>query len=91
VASTYACRVAWATPWLIDRSDLLAALQSDVLESVAKRLDATPTAVAQSWLLQHSTNIMLIPGTSSVTYLRENITGAALTLPVDAVAELNAI
>ena len=66
-------------------------LQSDVLESVAKRLGATTTAVAQSWLLQHSPNIMLIPGTSSVAHLRENIAGAALTLPADAVAELDAI
>ncbi len=66
-------------------------LQSDVLDSVAKRLGATPTAVAQSWLLQHSPNIMLIPGTSSVAHLRENIAGAALTLPADAVAELDAI
>ena len=66
-------------------------LQSDVLESVAKRLGATPVAVAQSWLLQHSPNIMLIPGTSSVDHLRENITGAALALPPDAVAELDAI
>ena len=66
-------------------------LQSDVLESVAKRLGVTPTAVAQSWLLQHAPNIMLIPGTSSVTHLRENIAGAALTLPADAVAELDAI
>jgi pyridoxine 4-dehydrogenase len=66
-------------------------LQSDVLESVAKRLGATTTAVAQSWLLQHSPNIMLIPGTSSVAHLRENITSAALTLPADSVAELDAI
>ena len=66
-------------------------LQSDVLESVAKRLGATPIAVAQSWLLQHSPNIMLIPGTSSVAHLRKNITGAALTLPAEAVAELDAI
>jgi pyridoxine 4-dehydrogenase len=66
-------------------------LQSDVLESVAKRLGATPTAVAQAWLLQHSPNIMLIPGTSSVAHLRENISGAALALPADAVAELDAI
>src|SRR3981189_2333170 len=50
-------------------------LQSDVLDSVAKRLGATPIAVAQSWLLQHSPNIMLIPGTSSVDHLRENIAG----------------
>jgi pyridoxine 4-dehydrogenase len=66
-------------------------LQSDVLESVAKRLGATPTAVAQSWLLQHSPNILLIPGTSSVAHLRENIAGAALSLPPDAVAELDTI
>jgi len=66
-------------------------LQSDVLESVAKRLGATPTAVAQSWLLQHSPNIMLIPGTSSVAHLRENIAGAALALPAEAAAELDAI
>jgi aryl-alcohol dehydrogenase-like predicted oxidoreductase len=66
-------------------------LQSDVLESVAKRLGATQTAVALSWLLQRSPNIMLIPGTSSVAHLRENIAGAALTLPADAVAELDAI
>src|SRR5258707_923570 len=52
-------------------------LQSDVLESVAKRLGATQTAVALSWLRQRSPNIMLIPGTSSVDHLRENIAGAA--------------
>ena len=66
-------------------------LQSDVLESVAKRLGATPMAVAESWLLQHSPNIMLIPGTSSVAHLRENIAGAALSLPPDAVVELDMI
>jgi pyridoxine 4-dehydrogenase len=66
-------------------------LQSDVLESVAKRLGATPMAVAESWLLKHSPNIMLIPGTSSVAHLRQNIAGAALTLPADGVAELDAI
>jgi aryl-alcohol dehydrogenase-like predicted oxidoreductase len=56
-------------------------LQSDVLDSIAKRLGASPTAVALSWLLQHSPNIMLIPGTSSVDHLRQNIAGAALALP----------
>src|SRR2546429_3699775 len=66
-------------------------LQSDVLESVAKRLGATPIAVAESWLLQRSPNVMLIPGTSSVDHLRENIAGATLALPPDAVAELGAI
>jgi pyridoxine 4-dehydrogenase len=66
-------------------------LHSDVLESVGKRLGARPRAVAESWLLQHSPNIMLIPGTSSVAHLRENIVGAGLTLPPDGVAELDAI
>lgn len=66
-------------------------LQSDVLDSVAGRLGAPPMAVAQSWLLQHSPNIMLIPGTSSAEHLRENISGAALILPPDAVADLDAI
>jgi aryl-alcohol dehydrogenase-like predicted oxidoreductase len=66
-------------------------LQSDVLDSAARRLGTSPTAVAQSWLLQHSPNIMLIPGTSSVDHLRENIAGAALTLPAGITAELDAI
>jgi aryl-alcohol dehydrogenase-like predicted oxidoreductase len=66
-------------------------LQSDVLESVAKRLGATTTAVAASWLLQHAPNLLLISGTSSVDHLRENIAGAALALPPDAVAELDGI
>ncbi len=66
-------------------------LQSEGLETVAKRLDATPMAVALAWLLQRSPNIMLIPGTSSVDHLRENIAAAALDLPADAVAELDAI
>jgi aryl-alcohol dehydrogenase-like predicted oxidoreductase len=66
-------------------------LQSSVLDQVAKRLDATPFAVAQAWLLQHSPNIMLIPGTSSVAHLRENVAGAGMTLPADAIAELDAL
>ncbi len=66
-------------------------LESDVLASVAERLGATTTAVAESWLLQHSPNILLIHGTSSVEHVRENIAGAALSLPPDAVAELDAI
>ena len=56
-------------------------LQSGTLDSVATRLGATPMAVALAWLLQRSPNILLIPGTSSVAHLRENVTGAALTLP----------
>ncbi|MGA5305718.1 aldo/keto reductase family oxidoreductase [Nucisporomicrobium flavum] len=66
-------------------------LQSETLHTVAKRLDATPLAVALAWLLQRSPNILLIPGTSSVDHLRENVAGAALELPADAVAELDAI
>jgi aryl-alcohol dehydrogenase-like predicted oxidoreductase len=48
-------------------------------------------AVALAWLLQRSPNILLIPGTSSVAHLRENIASAALELPADAIAELDAI
>jgi aryl-alcohol dehydrogenase-like predicted oxidoreductase len=48
-------------------------------------------AVALAWLLQRSPNILLIPGTSSVTHLRENVTGAALTLPEDELTRLNGI
>jgi pyridoxine 4-dehydrogenase len=51
--------------------------------AVAARLDATPMAVALAWLLQRSPNILLIPGTSSVAHLRDNVTGAALTLSGD--------
>jgi len=66
-------------------------LQSDTLSSVATRLDTTPMAVALAWLLQRSPNILLIPGTSSVAHLRENVAGAGLQLPDDAIRELNAI
>jgi len=66
-------------------------LQSDTLSQVAARLEATPMAVALAWLLQRSPNILLIPGTSSVAHLRENVAGAGLHLPEDAVHELNGI
>jgi aryl-alcohol dehydrogenase-like predicted oxidoreductase len=66
-------------------------LQSDAFASVASRLEATPMAVALAWLLQRSPNILLIPGTSSVAHLRDNVAGAGLTLPEDAVADLNTI
>ncbi len=66
-------------------------LQSDTLSSVAARLDATPMGVALAWLLQRSPNILLIPGTSSVQHLRENVAGAGLELPESALEELNAI
>ncbi|MDN3368255.1 MULTISPECIES: aldo/keto reductase family oxidoreductase [Ralstonia solanacearum species complex] len=66
-------------------------LQSASLSVVAARLNATPMQVALAWLLQRSPNILLIPGTSSVAHLRENLAAAALILPDDAVQELNAI
>jgi len=66
-------------------------LQSDTLASVAARLDATAMAVALAWLLQRSPNILLIPGTSSVAHLRDNVAAAGLTLPEPELAELNRI
>ena len=66
-------------------------LQSETLNAVADRLDASPMGVALAWLLQRSPNIMLIPGTSSVAHLRENVAGASLTLPEDDMAELDGI
>ncbi|WP_045747548.1 aldo/keto reductase family oxidoreductase [Actinoplanes rectilineatus] len=66
-------------------------LQSAELTAVASRLGATPMAVALAWLLQRSPNILLIPGTSSVAHLEENIAGAGLTLGTEDVAELDAI
>ncbi|GAA4668428.1 aldo/keto reductase family oxidoreductase [Frondihabitans cladoniiphilus] len=66
-------------------------LQSSTLSDVATRLEATPMAVALAWLLQRSPNMLLIPGTSSVAHLRDNVAGASLELPADVVAELDAI
>jgi len=66
-------------------------LQSGELDSAAGKLGTTPMAVALAWLLQRSPNIALIPGTSSVEHLRENVAGAGLTLAADVVADLDAI
>ncbi len=66
-------------------------LQSATLDAVATRLGATSMAVALAWLLQRSPNLLLIPGTASIAHLRENVTGAALTLSADDLAELNGI
>ncbi|MDL4818588.1 oxidoreductase [Actinomadura opuntiae] len=66
-------------------------VQSAILDDVAARLGATPKAVALAWLLRRSPNILLIPGTSSIEHLRQNIGSAALDLPDDAVTELDAI
>ncbi|HEX7781991.1 MAG TPA: aldo/keto reductase family oxidoreductase [Sphingobium sp.] len=66
-------------------------LQSSALARVAEALSATPMQVALAWLLQRSPNILLIPGTSSVDHLRQNIDAAALSIPADMVEELDAI
>jgi pyridoxine 4-dehydrogenase len=66
-------------------------LQSDTLSSVAARLNTTGMAVALAWLLQRSPNLLLIPGTSSVHHLRENVAGAGLQLSDDVIKELNEI
>jgi aryl-alcohol dehydrogenase-like predicted oxidoreductase len=66
-------------------------LQSSALNAVASSLQATPMQVALAWLLHRSPNILLIPGTSSVDHLRENLQAATLQLPPDALAELATI
>lgn len=66
-------------------------LQSTILSGVAQELGATALQVALAWLLQRSPNILLIPGTSSVAHLRENLKAAGLSLPAEAVARLNRI
>ncbi|RWP43975.1 MAG: aldo/keto reductase family oxidoreductase [Mesorhizobium sp.] len=66
-------------------------LQSSTLSGVAQRLGATPMQVALAWLLGRAPNILLIPGTSSVAHLRENLGAAELDLPEDAVRELDGV
>jgi aryl-alcohol dehydrogenase-like predicted oxidoreductase len=66
-------------------------LQSSVLSEVAAQLGATPMQVALAWLLQRSPNLLLIPGTSSVEHLRQNLAAAELRLPSDAAARLDTI
>ncbi|WP_122664823.1 aldo/keto reductase family oxidoreductase [Pseudomonas viridiflava] len=66
-------------------------IQSSALSTIAQRLDVTPKQLALAWLLRRSANILLIPGTSSVTHLRENLVVAELVLSDDTLAELNAI
>ncbi len=66
-------------------------LQSTTLSDVAARLGATPMQVALAWLLQRSPNLLLIPGTSSVSHLRENLAAGGLTLAPEVVAALEAI
>ncbi|SPV16980.1 oxidoreductase [Burkholderia cepacia] len=66
-------------------------LQSSTLSDVAARVGATPMQVALAWLLRRAPNILLIPGTSSVAHLRENLAAAGLVLPDDALADLDRI
>jgi pyridoxine 4-dehydrogenase len=66
-------------------------LQSETLAKVAARLNASPQQVALAWLLQRSTTSIVIPGTSSLPHLRENTAARDLTLPTDAITELNTI
>ena len=66
-------------------------LQSSTLSAVAARLDATPMQVALAWLLHRSPNILLIPGTSSVAHLRENLAAAELNLPDNELKELDGV
>ena len=66
-------------------------LQSSTLDAAAATLHATPMQVAQAWLLQRSPNILLIPGTSSVEHLRENLKAATLQLPSNVITTLDAI
>lgn len=66
-------------------------LQSDTLNSVAGDLGVTPSVVALAWLLHRSPNILPIPGTSSIEHLRENVAAAAIPLPEETLARLDAI
>jgi aryl-alcohol dehydrogenase-like predicted oxidoreductase len=68
-----------------------APVQSGTLDAIAGRLGASPQQVALAWLLQRSPTNVVIPGTSSVAHLRENFAAAELTLPADAIAELDTI
>ena len=64
-------------------------LQSSTLSDVAARLNATPMQVALAWLLHRSPNILLIPGTSSLAHLQQNLAAVELVLPKDEIAELD--
>jgi pyridoxine 4-dehydrogenase len=66
-------------------------LQSSQLDAAAKTLQATPMQVALAWLLQRSPNILLIPGTSSIEHLRENLKAATLQIPAEMIADLDLV
>ena len=66
-------------------------LQSSILDAAAGSLNATPMQLALAWLLQHSPNILLIPGTSSVAHLRENLKASTLEIPRDVIDDLDSL
>lgn len=66
-------------------------LQSSKLDAAAMSLEVTPMQVALAWLLQRSPNVLLIPGTSSLAHLRENLQAAALEIPSEVIADLDLI
>lgn len=66
-------------------------LQSETLNKVSEQINLSPMAVALAWLLQRSPNILLIPGTSSVNHLKENIESARIVLPSKVIDELNSV
>ena len=66
-------------------------LQSSVIDAVAAKLQATPMQVALGWLLHRASNVLLIPGTSSLAHLRENLAAAELDLPEEAINQLNSV
>ena len=66
-------------------------LQSATLSDVAARLDVTPMQVALAWLLQRSPNMLVIPGTSSIEHLRENLQASRLQIPTEVIADLDSI
>jgi aryl-alcohol dehydrogenase-like predicted oxidoreductase len=66
-------------------------LQSSVIDAVAAKLQATPMQVALAWLLHRASNVLLIPGTSSLAHLRENLAAAELNLPEEVIKHLNSV
>lgn len=66
-------------------------LQSDVLAAAAKSLEKTPLQLALAWLLQRSPNMLLIPGTSSVAHLAQNLEAAEVRIPAELVTQLDGI
>jgi pyridoxine 4-dehydrogenase len=79
-------RVSYAAFWPLGGFN---PVQSGTLDAVAQRLGTTPKAVALAWLLHQAPNIVVIPGTSKVAHLRENLAAGVLELPADALDELD--